>query len=218
MNEPSPVAAQQLELRTEIIESQKARVEILKRKLEITAILGAIGLGLDQTAHLPKAPLVLCCIPFVCLYVDLLCAHLNLRIMVIGQYIRSTKIGAESGYEQFVEQARSMGRKNNKSAFDLENWASYGSSILLSVAIVGVAIFQQVGLRGRPLLRATWPFWGSALLGIAMTCMVWYTSETRKQMLRGLGTVYESAVVGSGVPAKDEPSVAGNTKEHRPPA
>lgn len=76
-------------LRTEVVEAQKARNDFIKWKLLLVSGLGAAGLGFTRSLTLPNADLVLCCIPFVCAYVDLMCRHLSLRIVVIGEYIRS---------------------------------------------------------------------------------------------------------------------------------
>jgi hypothetical protein len=116
-----------MELRDEIVESQKARVDLLKWKIIIVATLGAVALGFESStppATLPtdsaaaNAPpfshdYLLCLIPLICLYVDILCSHLNLRMMVIGRYLQYTAATHDSGapvleYEQFVERARNL--------------------------------------------------------------------------------------------------------------
>ena len=74
-----------LEPWNEIIESQKIRSDLLKWKILTLAVLGATGLGLSGQS-IPHADLVLCCVPFVCAYIDLLCRHLSLRIAVISEF------------------------------------------------------------------------------------------------------------------------------------
>src|SRR5437879_5362705 len=106
-------------LRLEIIASQKARTDLLKWKMVLTAALGTVGLGLYKpegpTEEVSWAPFTLCCIPLACIYVDLLCAHLSLRIKVIGTYFRKkaevTAIPDRQliSYEQFVQNARTCG-------------------------------------------------------------------------------------------------------------
>lgn len=107
-----------MELRDEIVESQKARCDLLKWKLALVAGLGAVGLGLGDYA--PKEPgyshhYVLCLIPLVCVYVDLLAKHMTLRIMVIGCFgghLAPEKKGEpesiEALYEKFAGKARGM--------------------------------------------------------------------------------------------------------------
>lgn len=81
-------------LRNEIINAQDSRSDLLKWKLLLVAGLGTAGLGLGSFAKEGNAEsifypeLLLCLIPFVCLYVDFLCRHLNLRMSVIGQFLR----------------------------------------------------------------------------------------------------------------------------------
>lgn len=145
------------ELRTEIVESQKARVDLFKWKIILIAALGAVGIGVEPTpttspaSHLVVSPeYLLCLIPFVCVYVDLLCSHLNLRIMVIGRYLHLVREYGpnaeprEPDYEAFVERARSWEgiptprwnwRRLN--AFGFENFTQNISSAAFSV-LVGV--------------------------------------------------------------------------------
>lgn len=81
-------------LRSEIIESEKARIDLLKYKLVAVAALGSIGLGLNKESS--QHPLILALIPLVCIYVDLLCYHNTMRILVIGKYFKRTGCGYES--------------------------------------------------------------------------------------------------------------------------
>jgi len=179
-------------LRGEVIEAQKIRSDLLKRKLEIAVVLGAIGLGLEKNPEVPHASLVLCCLPFVCAYVDLICAHLSLRMMVIGSYLRAATADHKGGYEEFVSQAREMGpRKIN--AYALEDWASYLSSIILSIAISAIAVAQAYtahsihGWREYVTLASSqWPYLLSTALGFLFTGIVWHTSDQRKKGLIAL--------------------------------
>jgi hypothetical protein len=128
------------ELRNEIVESQKARTEFLKWKLIGVSALGAAGLGLTEHAGPIGAYLVLALIPFVCFYVDLLCRHISLRILVIGRFLRFNASGEQRAYEQFAEQSRQMGPNASVSAFALEDWALDWSTCVLSglVAFAGL--------------------------------------------------------------------------------
>src|SRR5262245_60129108 len=82
----------------EIIEAQKVRSELLKWKVLAVAALGATGLGLSEKESRPQADLVLCCIPFVCAYIDVLCRNLSLRIRVVSQFWRrGERPGRDSG-------------------------------------------------------------------------------------------------------------------------
>lgn len=128
-------------LRQEIVESQTARSEYLKLKVIVVAALGAAGLGLTDTQTTKGAYLVLALIPLVCFYVDLLCRHIQLRIIVIGTFLRLTATGEEAAYERFVGEATQMGPARKTNVFALEDWALEGSTIALSLVIVVAAFF-----------------------------------------------------------------------------
>jgi hypothetical protein len=133
-------------LRSEIMESEKIRYDLLKWKLALVAALGAAGLGIGAAGKadgVESLNYVLCLIPLVCLYTDVLCAHMNLRIMVIGRYLRTVPARNRSweGYENFVQAARSMKRRppvpsDGLSAFVLEDWALRWSTTGLSVLLI----------------------------------------------------------------------------------
>ena len=112
-----------MELRTEIIEAQKTRSDLFKWKIILVATLGAAALGFGQKEGAPAGPAALpqqriandyliCIIPFVCLYVDILCSHINLRMLVIGHYLQlahlNKKTPSDTDYEDFVQHARTM--------------------------------------------------------------------------------------------------------------
>lgn len=114
-------------LRIEVIETQKARSALLKWKLLLVAGVGSVGLGFSMKGSNNlkiDAELVLCLIPFLCSYVDLLCSNLNLRLITIGTYLCRV---CKDPYEEFVSKLRSV--------FSLEDWALYGSSIIISSAV-----------------------------------------------------------------------------------
>jgi hypothetical protein len=76
-------------LREEILQSERVRSDLLKWKLGLVGVVGAVGLGFSGTDTLGRVDLVLCTIPPVCVYVDLLCLHLTLKILVIGRFLES---------------------------------------------------------------------------------------------------------------------------------
>jgi len=118
----------------EIRETQKSRSDLLKWKLVLVAILGATGFGLMDKAS--PVPILLALIPLVCLYVDLLCTHFNLRQIVIGAFFRTVQRDA---YESFVQ--------INRKAFTLEDWALYWSTIAACavVALTGGCMLSAAG-------------------------------------------------------------------------
>jgi hypothetical protein len=66
-------------LRTELIESQKARSDLLKWKLLIVAAAGGSALGFSGPEKSDNAHFALAVLPLACAYVDLLCRSLSLR-------------------------------------------------------------------------------------------------------------------------------------------
>ncbi len=147
-----------MELRDEIVESQKVRSDLFKWKIILVASLGAVALGLASAndkgagADPPSThEYLLCLIPLVCLYVDILSSHLNLRIMVIGryfQYVAATRGNEaeprQAEYERFVERARNLtsdlrqtddATPRTFSAFAFEDLAQHLSSSILSLFV-----------------------------------------------------------------------------------
>ncbi len=116
----------------EIIEAQKCRSDMLKWKLVLVAVLGAAGLGLSEKVN--AAPLVLCMIPFVCLYVDLLCCNNNVRQILIGSYYNTCE---QDAYECFVGKHRR--------AFALEDWALFWSTRVLCALVTLAGVLLVAG-------------------------------------------------------------------------
>jgi hypothetical protein len=114
------------EFRTEIVETSKSRTEFLKWKLIGAAGLGAVGLGLTEHAGAAGGYLVLALIPFVCFYVDMICRHISLRILVIGRFLRLPQAGEQAAYEEFAQLSR------NEGVFGFEDLALVWSTVLLS--------------------------------------------------------------------------------------
>jgi hypothetical protein len=157
-------------LRKEIIEAQRVRSEILKWKLILVAALGAVGLGFSNPKTIvPNAYLVLLLIPLVCFYVDLLCKHMSLRIIVIGAFLRFRANEEDAAYESFVSEARAMGPKKNMNTFAFEEWALDGSTVVLSllVMLVGLAP-SRLGISISAI--DTYLFIGSGLAGLCAQC------------------------------------------------
>jgi len=90
-------------LRDEIVESQKARTDLIKWKLVLVAAIGAAGLG---STVIVANPVLLVLVPFVCLYVDAVCFHNDLRIFAIAQFLRSSSDKETVRYEQYCHLQR----------------------------------------------------------------------------------------------------------------
>ena len=116
-------------LREEIIEAEKIRADLIKWKLILVAGLGAAGLGLNGNSR-NDMTLLLCLIPFVCVYVDLVARHLNLRIHVIAEFMRGQKEEWTADYEKYAESME----KNR--VFALETGVLWYSTVFLSVIVI----------------------------------------------------------------------------------
>ena len=173
-------------LRGEILESEKARMDFLKYKLLAIAALGSIGLGLgsETGGSTFEHIYILGIIPLVCLYVDLLCHHNTLRILVIGQYF------ANKGcpYEKFISQANKTLRKIKPCSkagyfFELEDWALEISTLLLScfILIFGIVMFLFRLANGYDYLMLTLIIPG--LLGMSLAAVSWKRFKDRKNYL-----------------------------------
>jgi hypothetical protein len=121
-------------LRSEIVESEKARIDLLKWKIILIAALGAVGFGMSREDAQPM-PAVLGFIPLVCAYVDLVCVHNTLRILVIAHFLRTDATPAGSQAKAYEELCQSV-----RQAFLLEPFALVGTTILFSffVAFIGL--------------------------------------------------------------------------------
>lgn len=154
-------------LRSEILESQKARIDLLKFKLIAIAALGSVGLGLGEySKQTGNIDIILCIIPFVCIYIDFLCYHNTMRILVIGQFLAYS----DDAYEQYLPE---LGKNNGKSNgagyyFELEDFSLEWSSCVISVfvAIYGVYIsdanilsFQKICFIAEIIISSTFIFY-----------------------------------------------------------
>jgi hypothetical protein len=100
-----------LDLFQEIIELEKARLELFKWKIILVAGLGAAASGLVGAKPIHPT-LSAALIPFVCIYVDLLAQDLTLRIAVGARYfVLVYQLGqqpSDSQYVAFVGEADRM--------------------------------------------------------------------------------------------------------------
>jgi len=139
-------------LRSEIVESEKARMDFLKWKLIAVAALGAIGLGFSKQDGYPliASAYVLCIIPFVCAYVDLLCYHNDIRILVIGKFLSHTGDPYEKYVEALGDTWKQKGSEQKEKGveyfFEIENFVLFYSSVFLSllIGVLGIIIWRFV--------------------------------------------------------------------------
>jgi hypothetical protein len=187
-------------LRDEILGSQQVRSDLLKWKLVAVGALGATGLGLAGAETSGHADLVLCAVPLVSVYIDLLCRHLSLRILVIGSYL-GTLQGSLSErkelalYERFAERARRLnlndvppesGDGERADVFALEEWALSWSSAAISLGVLGYGIGVWID-------SSLWPFAFvfalSGITGFVATLGARHAYRRRAAAVRALGSV-----------------------------
>jgi hypothetical protein len=196
------------QLRTEIIEAQKARIDLFKWKIILVAALGAAGLGLGETSsrqgdHMMGRPdFLFCLIPLVCIYVDILCSHLNLRIFVIGRFFlwaqrRGVTPLNQKTYEYFVEQARTMpveknassdaGQEKNTQENKLDAFALEDRALHLSSGVTSLLIFSW-GVVQKQCSSNQWDFIFivAGLLGIALSALAHQAYQLRMETLKEL--------------------------------
>lgn len=156
-------------LRGEILESQKIRNDFLKYKFFAVAVLASAGLGLGSGGQGPQyIDYILCLIPLVCLYVDIICYHNNCRIRVIVQFLKYS----HESYERYLEilgQATNhiRGKPSGPGVhyyYQLEDWAIAGASVALSSLLIVYA-----GLTGALFSDRFGIFLLFSLLGVVCT-------------------------------------------------
>jgi hypothetical protein len=177
-------------LRQEIIESQKTQADFLKWKLISVATVGAISFGFtsDVKPISNSAKLLLCMIPVLCAYVDLISLHLMIRIITIGLYL---KIQGNK-YETYIGEIRERSKTN---PFIFEVGALHGSSLLFNVIVVGLGFALPRGPDNWPEQYLT-AYVVAGVLGIVCTIFLWmiYTFRVNevdrlaKEVLRAGGS------------------------------
>jgi hypothetical protein len=141
--------------RTEIIENQKARVDLVKWKLIIVAAVFAWSLNKDASNSQQLSFLAISLVPFVCLFVDSQCFHINLRTLVIGQFLRLYKPEPrdQSQYEMFVHELRTGHGLTN--IFELEQGVLTISTCFLCIGVISWPIVVSFCLDVPPLTAMT---------------------------------------------------------------
>jgi phosphorylase kinase alpha/beta subunit len=165
-------------LRTEIRESEKARIELLRYKLMAVAVLGAIGLGF-QIQRDNKAILdfdyVLCIIPFVCTYIDLLCYHNTIRILVIAHFLNHN----DDPYEGYISQLNNSYNKGVRYFFNMEELALIWSSIAVSFLI---SIYSFIPFLEEKIIEGS-IFFYVGIIAIIISCLTKEYSDRHQKAL-----------------------------------
>lgn len=123
-------------LRDEIIESEKARTDLIKWKLILVAAIGVTGLGIGSSQSGGGHPsILLALVPFVCLYVDAVCYHNEIRIVAIAQFLREGC--GDSDAKKYEEHCR-----RSRKLFSLEPLVLLWTTIVLSVLVLLIGWFE----------------------------------------------------------------------------
>jgi len=164
-------------LRNEIIESEKSQADILKWKLIAIAGVASVSLGVGSTAAVPEAArLLICLVPLICIYVDLISLHIMTRIITIGFYLK------ESGnvYEQFAFEVR---YKTAANPFIFEAVVLHGSSLVFNAIILVLCLVFPQTLPNWPSAYTT-AYALAGLLGIIATLWVLMMYKMRLKEVR----------------------------------
>ena len=188
-------------LRDEVIQAQKIRADLIKWKLVLVAALGASGLGLGRSntengLSRESWYILLALIPLVCTYVDIAARHLNIRMLVIGDFMKTyaKTHPAESSvlcaYELHCEGL------HKKGIFELENSILTYSSAFLSILVI-VAALYLLYQPAQPVLNLAQPvpilLVVSGLLGLLSAYFVDVLYKGRLRLLTGGQNVSESS-------------------------
>jgi len=179
------------ELRKEITASEDSQGDFIKWKLILVAGVGSASLGGSiKSLNTPVwqfAPLLLCLIPLICVYVDLVYFHLTLRIITIAAFLRHcappTEGAGNKRYEEFVFVLR-QGRRAHPYA--LQYIILTGSTAVLSLLVLLIGILMQARVfdLGLGALRnPAWYFIFAGAIGTVLTYTTAWLFNTRIQYI-----------------------------------
>jgi hypothetical protein len=191
-----------MDLRVEIVEAQKARLDLLKWKVILVAALGAAASGIVETHRASNPNLLFALVPLVCIYVDLLSRDQTLRIIVMSRYLLLDKLPTETAYEDFVDQVtrmqvatvreslrdatvrfrKALNGTSTASAYAFQAFAQDWSTVFLSGAVIVWAIAS--GVHGLD----EWATIASGTIGLVLA-LTFYLAYARRY-----GTIQELAL------------------------
>jgi len=157
-------------LRHEIVESQKSQTDFLKWKLIAVAAVASAAFGFPREGTTTsEAQLLLCLVPLICAYVDLISLHLMARIITIGVYL---KLSGDQ-YEQLVFDTRVRSASN---PFVFEAVALHGSSFVFNAILLGLGF----ALTYTKNVLDAYKVFGTFGLGVTALVLVLYSNRTRE--------------------------------------
>lgn len=118
-NSPSLSDSEISALREEIRLSHNTRMDLFKFKMIAIGGLGAVGLGIgvEYFDNFHFTPYILCLLPLICLMIDALCHHNLIRILMLGEFLKSRG----DRYETFIEERCQTGKYYKLRCFDEED-------------------------------------------------------------------------------------------------
>lgn len=186
-------------LRQELIETQKTRSELIKWKLLLVSALGATGLGFAKTKSDLNAEVLLCCIPFVCAYVDAQYVNLSLRIMGIATFFREVapQVGvsrALTEYENLMNFARGKIRVTypRVGCHGFQSWLVRASSVLFSGFVALYAGASFVLRRPRPNVWLMLAMFLTGIGGVAFDLWLFHHSHGRREIIEKAGAKFRT--------------------------
>lgn len=168
-------------LKGEINQAIEAEHDFAKWKLIVVAAIGGVSLGLGKEAN-PNYWLLLL-IPFACMYIDLELCQLQLRMLVLAQFIRACPAVEEDTILQEYENRCADLRLSTPRAFNLGQSASRAASVGLSV-VTPIAILATSGQSPSKLGCQFWlPFGIVWAAGVVAILVLWSTQQRRSDEL-----------------------------------
>jgi len=184
-------------LRQEIIETQKARSELIKWKLLLVSALAATGLGFAKSESDLNTEVLLCCIPFFCAYVDAQYANLSLRIMGIATFFRdiASHVGVDPAlteYENLMAFARDKvrGGYGELGRHSPQSWVVRASSILFSGLVAVYAAASLVLRDPKPNVWLMVAMLTTGIGGVVFDILLFQHSNQRRKIIEKAGAEF----------------------------
>ena len=164
----------------EIIEAENKRNDLLKWKLILVAALSSVSLGIGYpfprgNATTDYRHYAIFFIPLVCVYVDLLCKHIQIRIIVISKFFQDYELDMENRLESSITIFKEYERfcEKNRSVFSFEHWAQTISTYFLCIVMISVPfIVTDVG-KLYPII--------AGFVGILLSVLIDYSYKRKKK-------------------------------------
>ena len=136
-------------LRNEIIELMKFRQEFMKFKIQAVAILGAVGIwayNIKTADAVVRPELILAIVPLVCIYADALIYNQIIKVLVIGQFLKSRGDQYENYIEELGKHSPKVVGTNN--FFSIQEWAISYPTKIISMLVVICGIYFMITRNG----------------------------------------------------------------------